>query len=172
MARRRERMSSSPTALPEAIWIPGQAAHRPSGVATGPDGSLYIADDQHGRIWWATFHGDQKTTGIEAAPAPGPVRDPCCDDNRDRRTSGRRASRCRVRGDGRRPAPADRRPGARRLCLGAQSKGRQLKSSAQTLKRSGICRYRSPQCGAISRNPRAADARWTSYLRSNKTRGL
>lgn len=49
---------------------PGQAAHRPSGLATGPDGSLYISDDQHGRIWRVTFHGDPKTTGIEAAPAP------------------------------------------------------------------------------------------------------
>ena len=48
---------------------PGQAAHRPSGVATGPDGSLYIADDQHGRIWRVTFHGE-KTVGIEPAPAP------------------------------------------------------------------------------------------------------
>jgi len=48
---------------------PGQAAHRPSGVATGPDGSLYIADDQHGRIWRVTFHGE-KTVGVEPAPAP------------------------------------------------------------------------------------------------------
>ena len=49
---------------------PGEAAHRPSGVATGPDGALFISDDQHGRIWRVTFHGDLKTTGIEAAPAP------------------------------------------------------------------------------------------------------
>ena len=48
---------------------PGEAAHRPSGVEAGPDGALYISDDQHGRIWRVTFHGDPKTTGIEAAPA-------------------------------------------------------------------------------------------------------
>ena len=48
---------------------PGQAAHRPSGVASGPDGGFYIADDQHGRIWRVTFNGE-KTAGLEPAPAP------------------------------------------------------------------------------------------------------
>ena len=33
-----------------AIEEPGQAAHRPSGLAMGPDGALYISDDQRGRI--------------------------------------------------------------------------------------------------------------------------
>lgn len=30
---------------------PGSAAHRPTGLAQGPDGSLYITSDQSGRIW-------------------------------------------------------------------------------------------------------------------------
>src|SRR5918997_5162840 len=30
---------------------PGLAAHRPAGLAVGPDGSLYISDDQGGRVW-------------------------------------------------------------------------------------------------------------------------
>ncbi|WOJ90985.1 PQQ-dependent sugar dehydrogenase [Methylocapsa polymorpha] len=50
---------------------PGQAAHRPSGLAVGPDGALYISDDAHGRIWRVVFRGDAATTGVESAPAPG-----------------------------------------------------------------------------------------------------
>jgi glucose/arabinose dehydrogenase len=30
---------------------PGLAEHRPAGVAVGPDGALYISDDQGGRVW-------------------------------------------------------------------------------------------------------------------------
>jgi glucose/arabinose dehydrogenase len=30
---------------------PGQARHRPTGLAQGPDGSIYITDDVRGRIW-------------------------------------------------------------------------------------------------------------------------
>jgi mono/diheme cytochrome c family protein len=53
-----------------AVKEPGQAAHRPSGLAVDPDGALYISDDAHGRIWRVTFHGNAATTGVEAAPAP------------------------------------------------------------------------------------------------------
>jgi glucose/arabinose dehydrogenase len=49
---------------------PGRAVHRPSGVATGPDGALYITDDKAGRIWRVTYNGDPSATGIEAAPVP------------------------------------------------------------------------------------------------------
>jgi mono/diheme cytochrome c family protein len=52
-----------------AIREPGQAAHRPSGLALGPDGALYISDDQRGRIWRVTYSGPA-TTAIAAAPTP------------------------------------------------------------------------------------------------------
>jgi glucose/arabinose dehydrogenase/mono/diheme cytochrome c family protein len=48
---------------------PGRAAFRPSGLAEGPDGALYIADDLHGRIWRVTYHG-APVAQLAAAPAP------------------------------------------------------------------------------------------------------
>jgi glucose/arabinose dehydrogenase len=30
---------------------PEGAAHRPTGIAMGPDGALYVSDDQGGRIY-------------------------------------------------------------------------------------------------------------------------
>lgn len=35
----------------EMIRSPGDAAHRPAGLAEGPDGSLYVSDSVQGRIW-------------------------------------------------------------------------------------------------------------------------
>ena len=49
---------------------PGRAAYRPSGLAVGPDGALYITDDKAGRIWRVTYVGDPNAKGIQAAPAP------------------------------------------------------------------------------------------------------
>lgn len=41
------------------IASPGDAKHRPNGVAFGPDGSLYISDSQAGRIWRIIYTGGQ-----------------------------------------------------------------------------------------------------------------
>jgi len=48
---------------PEPIRNPAHAFFRPCGLAEGPDGSLYIADSQHGRIWRVVYYknGIQKT---------------------------------------------------------------------------------------------------------------
>jgi len=36
---------------PERVKNPGKAAYRPTGLAEGPDGSIYITEDKQGRIW-------------------------------------------------------------------------------------------------------------------------
>lgn len=42
---------------------PGSAQHRPVGVTVAPDGSLYITDDQRGRIYNIRFNGKDDSTG-------------------------------------------------------------------------------------------------------------
>jgi glucose/arabinose dehydrogenase len=51
-----------------AVKEPGQASFRPSGLAMGPDGALYISEDTHGRIWRVTYHGDPDVALAPAAP--------------------------------------------------------------------------------------------------------
>ena len=36
---------------------PRNAQYRPVGLAVGPDGSLYVADSQKGRIWRIAYTG-------------------------------------------------------------------------------------------------------------------
>lgn len=50
---------------------PGKALHRPTGLAVGPDGALYISDDVRGRIWRVVYGGSAvKAPVAAAAPAP------------------------------------------------------------------------------------------------------
>jgi glucose/arabinose dehydrogenase/mono/diheme cytochrome c family protein len=51
----------------DSLMSPAQAAHRPSGVAVGPSGELYVTDDVHGRIWRVAYTGRTNTTQ-SAAP--------------------------------------------------------------------------------------------------------
>lgn len=44
---------------------PDGAAHRPSGLAVGPDGTLYVSDDVKGRIYRIVYRG---TPGDQSAP--------------------------------------------------------------------------------------------------------
>lgn len=52
-----------------AMKDPGRAAFRPSGLAQAPDGSMYISDDVHGRIWRVTYRG-RTDAPVTAAPVP------------------------------------------------------------------------------------------------------
>ena len=45
---------------------PGEAQHRPSGLAVGPDGSLFISDDIRGRIYRVVYRGGAGTAGKAA----------------------------------------------------------------------------------------------------------
>ncbi len=52
---------------------PAAALYRPSGLALGPDGALYITDDIRGRIWRITYQGPTDAR-LEAAVKPPAVR--------------------------------------------------------------------------------------------------
>jgi len=43
---------------PQPVSSPRDAIYRPTGLAQGPDGSLYISDDQRGTIWRVMYYGE------------------------------------------------------------------------------------------------------------------
>ena len=48
---------------------PGEAAYRPTGLAEGPDGELYISEDKNGRIWQVRWSGSQAAQSQRESPA-------------------------------------------------------------------------------------------------------
>lgn len=54
------------------VKSPDKAEHRPSGLAVGSDGSLYVSDDVRGRIYRIAYRDGPRSGPVKFTPCPGP----------------------------------------------------------------------------------------------------
>ena len=52
------------------VKSPEKAVYRPTGLAVGPDGALYVSDDQHGRIYRIVYRGGPGAGATNITPCP------------------------------------------------------------------------------------------------------
>ena len=55
------------------VKSPGKSLHRPSGLAVGPDGSLYVSDDIRGRIYRIVYKGGPSASAANVTACPSPT---------------------------------------------------------------------------------------------------